>query len=130
MCARHRRTSDGRLAVAALKSIRPLSDLTTPIATLDTSNLPTFALTILYPLGDLILLFGMSVIAARRRTERGRGGSKRSRGHVEHGTTPRGKKRAEQDEGDQTSHKLAVYRYVLHGYPRSYYVGFYTGSGR
>jgi hypothetical protein len=38
MCARHRRTSDGRLAVATLKSIRPVSDLTTPVATLDIAS--------------------------------------------------------------------------------------------
>jgi diguanylate cyclase (GGDEF)-like protein/PAS domain S-box-containing protein len=41
-----------------------------PIATLETTDVPTVALSILYPLGDLILLFGMSVIAARRRTEK------------------------------------------------------------
>ena len=41
-----------------------------PIATFEATDFPTLVLSILYPLGDLILLFGMSVIAARRRTER------------------------------------------------------------
>ena len=41
-----------------------------PIATLEATDVPTVVLSILYPLGDLILLFGMSVIAARRRAEK------------------------------------------------------------
>ncbi len=45
------------------------SVLLEPIAALEATDLPTVVLAILYPLGDLILLFGMSVIAARHRAE-------------------------------------------------------------
>ena len=45
------------------------SVLLEPIATADTGNLATLLLSIGYPLGDLVLLFGMAVIAVRRREE-------------------------------------------------------------
>ena len=43
-----------------------------PMAKIEATDLPTVALSILYPLGDLILLFGMSVVAARRRKDASR----------------------------------------------------------
>ena len=48
------------------------SVLIAPLATIDTGNLATLALTIGYPLGDLVLLFGMAVVAVRRRADSAR----------------------------------------------------------
>jgi len=48
------------------------SVLIAPIASVDTKDAAAVALSILYPLADLILLFGISVIAVRRRNEPGR----------------------------------------------------------
>jgi diguanylate cyclase (GGDEF)-like protein/PAS domain S-box-containing protein len=48
------------------------SVLIAPLATVDTGNLSTLALSIGYPMGDLILLFGMAVVAVRRREEAAR----------------------------------------------------------
>jgi diguanylate cyclase (GGDEF)-like protein/PAS domain S-box-containing protein len=45
------------------------SVLLEPIATADIRNLPNLLLSIGYPLGDLVLLFGMAVVAVRRREE-------------------------------------------------------------
>ncbi len=48
------------------------SVLIAPLASVDTKDVAAVALSILYPLADLILLFGISVIAVRRRNESGR----------------------------------------------------------
>ena len=45
------------------------SALLAPIADVDTSNVATFILSIGYPMGDMVLLFGMAVVAVRRRDE-------------------------------------------------------------
>ena len=45
------------------------SVLVAPLAAVDTGNLAGLVLSIGYPMGDLILLFGMAVVAVRRRDE-------------------------------------------------------------
>ena len=45
------------------------SALVAPLTLLSTANRSSVALTIAYPLGDLVLLFGIAVIAARRRDD-------------------------------------------------------------
>ncbi|HWZ86719.1 MAG TPA: hypothetical protein VN032_10985, partial [Thermoanaerobaculia bacterium] len=48
------------------------SVLIAPLATLDTSSPSAVALSIAYPMGDLVLLFGMAVVAVRRREDAAR----------------------------------------------------------
>jgi diguanylate cyclase (GGDEF)-like protein/PAS domain S-box-containing protein len=48
------------------------SVLISPLADLDTRNVMTLALSVGYPMGDLVLLFGMAVVAVRRREEAAR----------------------------------------------------------
>jgi diguanylate cyclase (GGDEF)-like protein/PAS domain S-box-containing protein len=48
------------------------SVLIAPLATMDTGNVAPLVLSIAYPMGDLVLLFGMAVVAVRRREEAAR----------------------------------------------------------